>query len=141
VEGSEVAVPGALLVRHEAASAALVRRSLARDLAGYDLPADAVDDAVLVASELVGNAVRHAPVSASGTLGVDWYVDADGIRVSVSDASTDQPDPRVAGEDQTCGRGLTIVSAMSDDWGVERSAAGKRVWAHVPARRPGAGSD
>lgn len=131
-------MPGGLLVRHEAASAALVRRRLACDLASYDLPAQAIDDAVLVASELVGNAVRHTSESQSGSLDVSWDIDASGVRVCVGDPGEQVPRARVAGEDETGGRGLAIVDAMSDDWGFERGAHGKRVWAHVPALRPGA---
>lgn len=126
---------GALLVRHEAASAAIVRRQLARDLASYNLPADAIDDAVLVASELVGNAVRHTTASAAGTLDVTWDVDASGVRVCVGDPSEQQPQARTAGGSEPSGRGLRIVAAMADEWGVERDVHGKKVWAHVPTRR------
>jgi anti-sigma regulatory factor (Ser/Thr protein kinase) len=126
---------GALMVRHEAASAAIVRRQLARDLASYDLPADAIDDAVLVASELVGNAVRHTTAAASDTLDISWDVDSSGVRVCVGDPSDQQPQLRIAGDDEPSGRGLKIVDAMSDDWGVERGARGKTVWAHVPLQR------
>jgi anti-sigma regulatory factor (Ser/Thr protein kinase) len=125
---------GALMVRHEAASAAIVRRHLAHDLASYDLPADAIDDAVLVASELVGNAVRHTTAAASDTLDVSWNIDSSGVRVSVGDPSDQEPQLRIAGDDDPTGRGLKIVDAMADDWGVEHGARGKTVWAHVPVR-------
>ena len=89
---------GALMVRHEAASAAIVRRQLARDLASYDLPSEAIDDAVLVASELVGNAVRHTNPTESGTLDVSWDVGPSGVRVCVRDPSDDPPRVRSAAE-------------------------------------------
>jgi two-component sensor histidine kinase len=127
---------GALLVRHEAESAAFVRRHLASDLDEYDLPEDAIEDVVLVASELVGNAVRHTTASAQGTLDVTWDVDASGVWVSVADPSDQPPVARTADWDQPDGRGLKIVAAVSDDWGVERDERGKRVWAHVPVRLP-----
>ncbi len=126
---------GAMSVQHIAASAALVRHQLACDLARYDLPSEAIDDAVLVASELVGNAVRHTRASESGTLDVSWDVDTSGVRVSVGDPSDTPPSPRAAAGHETEGRGLRIVDAMSDDWGVELAAHGKTVWAHVPIRR------
>lgn len=126
---------GALLVQHEAASAALVRHQLAHELVRYDLPSDAIDDAILVASELVGNAVRHSLRSAAGTLDVSWDVDASGVRVCVGDLSGEPPRARVASGQATTGRGLTIVDAVSDDWGVEYGPHSKRVWAHVPTRR------
>lgn len=126
---------GALLVRHDAASAAFVRRELASDLAQYDLPSGAIADVVLVASELVGNAVRHTAASATGTLDVSWDVDATGVRVCVGDPSDASPVARLAGVEDVSGRGLRIVQAMSDEWGVEPAAQGKRVWAHVPVAR------
>ena len=126
---------GALLVRHASASAAFVRRQLAADLANYDLPCEAIEDVVLVASELVGNAVQHTSAAGTGTLDVSWDVDATGVRVCVADSSELPPHVRLAGADDTGGRGLRIVDAVSDEWGVERAAHGKRVWAHVPARR------
>lgn len=129
---------GALIVRHDATSAALVRHQLARDLATYDLPAETIDDAVLVASELVGNAIRHTAASESGTLEVSWNVDVSGVQVSVGDASGKPPVARFGRTDEPDGRGLRIVNAIADDWGVERAGNGKRVWAHVPAVRQSA---
>ena len=129
---------GALLVRHEAASAAIVRSQLARDLVSYDLPAAAIEDAVLVASELVGNAVRHATAAGSATLDISWDVDSSGVRVFVGDPSDKQPQARTAGDDDPGGRGLKIVDAICDQWGVERGERGKTVWAHVPMHRTAA---
>jgi two-component sensor histidine kinase len=129
-----VVTVGALLVRHDPASAAFVRRQLACDLDGYDLPGDAIDDVLLVASELVGNAVRHTIASQHGTLDVSWDVDSSGVRVSVGDQSTEPPVVRSVSPDEPSGRGLQIVDAVADGWGVERAARGKRVWAHVPTK-------
>jgi anti-sigma regulatory factor (Ser/Thr protein kinase) len=125
---------GALLVRHDAASAAFVRRQLASDLGAYDLPDDTIDDVILVASELLGNAVRHTPASRQATLDVSWDVDASGVRVCVADSSDQPPVVRTPEVDEPGGRGLTIVDAVSDRWGVERDGHGKRVWAHVPTQ-------
>jgi serine/threonine-protein kinase RsbW len=130
-----MAMRGALMVRHEAASAAIVRQHIARDLASYDLPAAAIDDAVLVASELVGNAVRHTSASESNTLDVSWDVDPSGVRVCVGDPSDQRPEMRSATINEPSGRGLKIVDALADEWGVERGANGKVVWAHVPLQR------
>lgn len=125
---------GALLVRHDPASAAFVRRQLAFDLGSYDLPDDAIDDVLLVASELVGNAVRHTGASHHGTLDVSWDVDSSGVRVCVGDPSAEPPVVRTVGLDEPSGRGLQIVEAVADGWGVEHAERGKRVWAHVPTQ-------
>lgn len=126
---------GALLVRHDVASAAFVRRQLACDLTYHQLPAAAIEDIVLVATELLGNAVRHTRPSKSHTLDVSWDIDASGVRVCVSDPSAQTPRRRAAADDDIGGRGLTIVDAVSDDWGVKHGAHGKSVWAHVSSPR------
>jgi len=89
-----------------------------------------------VASELVGNAIRHTDAGESATLDVSWDVDGSGVRVCVGDPSDQQPQVRNVGADEPSGRGLKIVDAMSDKWGVERGHRGKTVWAHVPLHRP-----
>lgn len=40
-----------------------------------------------------------------------------------------QPRHRIAGEEATSGRGLSIVEALSDEWGVSQNSSGKTVWA------------
>ncbi|MEO8889608.1 MAG: ATP-binding protein [Jatrophihabitantaceae bacterium] len=123
---------GAIQVRHEPSSAALVRRRLTDDLAHEGVDPDSIDEVVLVASELVGNAVRHTPV---GPLDVTWDLDPNGVTVRVSDPSTTLPTLRTPLDTEPGGRGLTIVAAVSDDWGAYTLGSGKRVWAHVPVRR------
>jgi serine/threonine-protein kinase RsbW len=129
-----VGLMGALLVRHEPMSAALIRHRIAEDLNDHGISPDSIDEVVLVASELVGNAIRHAQPSASGTITVSWDVDDSGVTIRVADASDESPRPRIASADEPGGRGLTIVEAMADDWGYQRSQHGKEVWAHVPVR-------
>lgn len=124
---------GMLSVRHELASAAAVRAGLAADLASRGVPTSACDDAVLVVSELVGNAVVHCP-SAGRDLEVSWDVDETDITVRVTDPSVVVPTARQAELNATSGRGLAIVAALSAAWGVDVAPAGggKQVWARVP---------
>lgn len=125
---------GALLVRHEPASAALVRHQIVDDLARQRVASDSIDEVALVATELVGNAVRHVRPSASGTLDVSWDIDDSGVTLRVYDPSEEAPMPRQASADEASGRGLTIVAAVSDEWGYHRCRSGKEVWARVPVR-------
>ena len=57
-------------------------------------------------------------------------VECDGtfLQVRVCDGSRTLPTPRAAGQGDENGRGLALVAAMSDDWGVEPDADGKLVW-------------
>ena len=121
---------GMLVVRHDASSAATVRREIAADLIARSIHHDSIADVVLVASELVGNAVVHA--AGSGDLGVAWDVQGDAVVVRVNDGSVEQPRPRDADDSATNGRGLAIVAAIALEWGVDRADPGKQVWARVP---------
>ncbi|WP_432498079.1 ATP-binding SpoIIE family protein phosphatase [Kineococcus gypseus] len=87
------------------------------------------DEAELVVSELVTNAVlhtgsgaaltvRHDPLSARLCLGVD-------------DASTSHPLPRGAGEESLSGRGMHIVDVLAERWWVSPRGDGKTVWAEL----------
>jgi anti-sigma regulatory factor (Ser/Thr protein kinase) len=123
---------GVLAVRHDPASAALVRRSIADDLSAHDVAPDRIDDVVLVASELVGNAVVHASAGFDDELGVTWDLEPEAVVVRVQDGSDALPRQRSTNQSDTGGRGLAIVAALALDWGVRRTDHGKQVWARVP---------
>ena len=99
-----------------------------------------LDDAELCVSELAGNAVLH-----SGTTFMEIVLQTlhSGVRISVED---DGPTPATAvlpqqafsvdddpdlDDEPTTGRGLAIVSILASAWGVERTGAGKRIWAEL----------
>ncbi|WP_406411135.1 ATP-binding protein [Streptomyces halstedii] len=89
------------------------------------------DDARLVMTELVSNAVVHAR---RGLVRVTvTRVTARRVRVAVVDFSAEQPSPQSSGEDIESGRGLAIVEALSGQWGVDPLPWGKRVWAELEA--------
>ncbi|MGI8677975.1 MAG: ATP-binding protein [Jatrophihabitans sp.] len=121
-----------LLVRHDPSSAAQVRREIAADLTAHAITRDSVDDVVLVASELVGNAVVHAQADAQGNLDVAWQLEDGTVIVRVNDCGAGLPRRKQVGDDATSGRGLAIVAAIAADWGVQRAGCGKQVWARVP---------
>jgi two-component sensor histidine kinase len=120
-----------LLVPHEPTSAARVRHALFDDMSGHDIDGESIDAVVLIVSELVANAVRHAAPGRAG-LRVSWEFVADAIRVEVADEDPDTPSPRVPRVTEPGGRGLTIVDALSYEWGFDRLPQGKRVWARIP---------
>ncbi|MEW1998462.1 ATP-binding protein [Streptomyces coelicoflavus] len=88
-----------------------------------------LDDMRLCASELVTNAVLHgAPVGHLVLVRVGSLHDQ--LRIEVHDAGDDTPIRRDPAESAPDGRGLLIVSATADSWGVkERTGPGKCVWA------------
>lgn len=107
-------------------------RSFVRDTLA-DAGLDAVsDDATLVVSELVTNALLHArpPVVVRVTARVD------GARVEVEDASPSLPVRPLAKPDAMTGRGLRFVATLATAWGVEPTEGGKLVWCDLSAESP-----
>lgn len=95
---------------------------------------DGVDEVVLVASELAGNAIRHSRSGEPGgsfTLQVVDLSNAWHVRVE-DQGSSDSPNPRSADEIDEAGRGLPVVAALSRAWGVIGDSAGRTVWAEIP---------
>jgi anti-sigma regulatory factor (Ser/Thr protein kinase) len=125
---------GVLAVAPDPASAALVRHSIAADLLSRHVAHECVDDVVLVASELVTNAVLHVPTQDDAELDITWEVGRDSVVVGVLDRSPELPRRRTTNETDARGRGLFIVAALAREWGVSRTANGKQVWARVPLR-------
>ena len=106
------------------------RRILHEALAEWGL-GHLADAAGLIVSELVTNAVIHGLEPALLTLYVDPRADTGLLFVEVEDAGEATPAPRRAAADDVDGRGLAIVEAVAEDWGVEPTGAGKRVWASL----------
>lgn len=89
-------------------------------------------DAELVASELMSNAVRHAPEDASHQLRIVRR--AGGVRLVVTDGSNATPAIRPVDDGQIGGRGLRIVEAITSSWGYDPHRLGKQVWAEIEDR-------
>jgi GAF domain-containing protein len=88
---------------------------------------DVAADALTVLTELVSNAARVT----SGAVGVTLARDGGAVLVGVRDDSERRPRARDAAEDDTEGRGLAIVTALTRRWWVEDHATGKTVWAEL----------
>lgn len=137
------------------ADVAGVRHTIREWVQGWGLDALA-EDVELVASELTTNAILHA----GGAVDVVVERRSCGVRVIVHDGRPDvvptpiaAPPPRVAGDEgydeldqlaqsllekTTTGRGLMLVQAFSDTWGVEVGGSTKGVWAELGTGRSAA---
>ncbi|MFG3282282.1 ATP-binding protein [Streptomyces sp. NPDC048111] len=106
-----------------------VRRAL-RELLDASPHAGATDVAELLTSELVTNALVHTEHGAVVTA----TVDEDGLRVEVRDFVAALPTPHAPSDgDGTHGRGLLLVEALADAWGVCEHGMGKVVWFELGA--------
>jgi serine phosphatase RsbU (regulator of sigma subunit)/anti-sigma regulatory factor (Ser/Thr protein kinase) len=128
----------------EPSAAAAARRFVRETLLSAGLPGDddLVFDAVLLASELVTNAVVHAGTPVQLTC----RISGTNIEVSVLDRHPARviPEPPVATAvvDRPSGRGLLLPAALSASWGVTYAAAAKAVWFRLgPDAGPDAGPD
>jgi anti-sigma regulatory factor (Ser/Thr protein kinase) len=94
-----------------------------------------LDDGRLVASELVGNAVRHSGCQLHHRLRIRVSRYEGRLRISVHDPglSGQAAYPGDGDAAQPGGWGLRIIAQLSEAWGTERPN-GYRVWADLPAR-------
>lgn len=135
-------VLGTLTVRHGAESAGRVRRHLVDELSRSGLSGAVVDDAALLVTELVTNAVRYAQPLPGDVLQVAWELVGGRLRLKVTDGGGgDAPHRQDAGPRDTRGRGLAIVEAVAVRWGVDRSGGDlNTVWAELPVPASGGGA-
>lgn len=105
----------------------LVRAALRHRLAEWGITEDDGHGALLVASELVINAVEHA----GGRLDLTVARTGTALRIAVHDDGADAP--RLGPPHPTTGRGngLRIVDAIATHWGSTPDVVGKTVWAEV----------
>ncbi|MDT7549436.1 MAG: hypothetical protein QOE84_1830 [Actinomycetota bacterium] len=127
---------------HSAPSASLARHRLVDELRARGVANQVVDDAALVVSELVGNAVRHGAPLANGQIRVGWVVYDSVVRIEVSDGGRGplrheviEPLPGGGSADAETGRGLAIVALLTASWGSAFDSTSAVVWADVPLRQ------
>lgn len=109
------------------ASAGRARRFLWASLGGQ-LGSDLYDDAALVVSELVTNAVTHARSECRLLLSLTPA----SLRISVADSGPGTPEPQPHSAVREHGRGLQLVGGIATAWGIDTdTSGGKVVWAEV----------
>jgi signal transduction histidine kinase len=111
-------------------SARLARRALQ----AHGLHEDIEHTVTLLATEIVGNAVRHAALRPDQRIVFFARLNDDFARVEVADPGTGFEPATV----KTEGYGLRLLGTLASRWGVD-GAKGCRVWFEVDRRQRGAG--
>jgi serine/threonine-protein kinase RsbW len=126
---------------HSATSVPAARR-LAEEAAASRIEDSRVDDFVLMVSEAVSNAVRHAPPMSDGRILLTFDTNEEVVRgVVTGGGSMFVPNQDPSAEDQPRQHfGLRIIDALSSRWGVTVDGA-TNVWFEVDARRRGSTTD
>jgi anti-sigma regulatory factor (Ser/Thr protein kinase) len=112
-------------------TSALSARRFVSD-AVVDVPNDVSETIALIASELATNSVRHAATAFQ--IRVERLPDR--VHLEVEDDGEGEPVVKTPGPTDTSGRGLQIVQALADAWGVipKPESTGKTVWATIALR-------
>jgi anti-sigma regulatory factor (Ser/Thr protein kinase) len=103
----------------------------------HEISADCLIDASLMISELVNNSVEHGGAGNGSFVRLVIDVCEGVLKVEVSDSGSGFVPPASLSFDDveaTSGRGLRIVEALADRWGVTTSE-GAHVWFEMAATR------
>jgi anti-sigma regulatory factor (Ser/Thr protein kinase) len=91
-----------------------------------------MDDAVLLTSELVTNAVRHAGLDDQDAIEVIVSVDPRVLRITVRDRGPGfDPEAVARRRSGEGGWGLDLLRRLSSRWSVDRGSAGTDVWFEI----------
>jgi anti-sigma regulatory factor (Ser/Thr protein kinase) len=116
----------------KSAEAPGLARDAIRDLGGH-VPAEVIDDATLLVSELVTNSVKYG---GDGVIRLEIQAGAGGLRAEIVDQGSGfQPLTRAKRElkaEDEGGWGLHLVEQLADDWGVHEGST--HVWFEIRRR-------
>ncbi len=124
VREADLPVPVVVDLHGNARAARLVRRATSAALEGWAVSAAVADVAVLLAAELVNNAITHTGRPRQLRL----RLLAGRIVIEVSDADVRPPRRLIQDVSAEGGRGLMILAALASTWGVRYEGSGKIVW-------------
>ena len=102
-------------------------------LAGDGVLPDSVrEDVLLLVTELVNNAVRHARAGPGRPMRVEVRRRSQLVRVAVVDGGSGfTHEPALCPGDESGGWGLFLVDRIADRWGVRSTSSGTRVWFEI----------
>jgi two-component sensor histidine kinase len=108
----------------------LARRITDCLMVAWDVPTDRRLDILLLVSEVVSNAVEH--VGGETNLQLELSQSDTWLRFALTDGSSIRPIVRALDHRAARGRGMQLVEALADKWGVDDHHGGKTVWFTVP---------
>jgi anti-sigma regulatory factor (Ser/Thr protein kinase) len=108
----------------------LARQATRDTLAAWQL-SHLEEAAVLLVSELVTNAVRHA--RDTGAIGLELASVGTGLRMEVQDGDPHWRLKPSSPDDDESGFGFVLVDSLAGRWGIRRVSAGKAVWVELDA--------
>ena len=130
---SSVSVP------HARSSVGTARHALSDELQASGVAPRVREDAVLVLSELVSNAIKHAAPLPGGQITIRWVIRPDFLHLEITDGgAVTRPRAGAPAASAISGRGLDIVRRVCSQWGVTEDEETVTVWADLP--RPSAQS-
>jgi anti-sigma regulatory factor (Ser/Thr protein kinase) len=124
-----------MLLTFNTAAVRVARVAVAETCAAAGIEEASTDDAVLLTSEIVTNALVHGRSEARLTVTVTRGL----VRVEVSDDNSRHPRTVERDVEALSGRGVEIVASVASRWGVRDDLHGKTVWFEIDvAKVPGA---
>src|SRR5664279_2123271 len=129
-----VSLDGGAHVPHRVDSVPAARSFLAKLLKGWNLSDAVIDDASLLTTELLTNAVVHG----AGVVDLSIKVGDGVLHVGVHDDGAECPEVCDVSTDSVGGRGVWLVQSIAQDWGSESARGdepGKTVWFELTTKR------
>ena len=114
-------------------AAPVARRALAA--VNGALPSSVRDDVLLLATELVTNAVRHSSAGPDESVRVELRRGTDTLRVAVFDEGTGFTAEAPLERNETGGWGLALVDRIADRWAVTPTGSGTCAWFEIAYAR------
>src|SRR5665648_4166 len=115
----------------ESSTPSMARTKLAGFLTVNQAPSSLIDDALIVVSEMIANAVSHGVPTDDGMLEISWSLKHEILELCVSDGGEATTlTPIEFDEDSLGGRGLSIINKVADRWWVD-STEGTSVHAEL----------
>ena len=129
---SSVRAPVTIRLPFAASSVAVARQRLRDWMVENHSSGDAIEDARVIISELVANAVRHAEPLSDGHILVTWAMGDSAVELAVTDGGGPTLPHNVnAPSTATAGRGMAIVETLANDWWLNQGPDRKTVYARI----------